>query len=137
MLPEVEVAAVVYAFQFAPAEGVMEFEIECRFGVVRQLLRRMLMHPQHVVGDAQLLVVLLALLKPIRVPSVVAVAALILIVILSINVFKANPVSEEPIEYIYENGYTYVDSDLYLESDISYTDDAFAAAYFDTLTPEN
>ncbi|MDD3625703.1 MAG: hypothetical protein PHV06_00145 [bacterium] len=70
------------------------------------------------------------LTAPLKVPSFAVIAVIILIIFLSVTVFKSASV-EEPVEtpqYYLSEENTGTDSDYY------YTDDFFAAAYFDTLT---
>ena len=58
----------VDTLKLAPAKGVLELEVKGRLGIVCQFLRRMLVDPQHVSGDAKLIVITLALVEPIVVP---------------------------------------------------------------------
>src|SRR3970040_589282 len=69
MAGEVEVGAMVDAFELLPPEGELVLNVECDLGVVRQLLGAVLMEPELVRRDAQPDVPLHPLLAPILEPA--------------------------------------------------------------------
>jgi hypothetical protein len=68
---QIEVGAVVDAFEFFPAEGEFVFDIVGVFGVVRQFARTMLVEAQLLFADAEVVVEFEAHLLPVVEPLLV------------------------------------------------------------------